>query len=163
MGAGTCEKRLKGSLIAFHNMLPSTFSMQSMTHSGNDPADRRKKKRENPAEVYRSAVACQLAANTDCCRSYLDSDFTVLSRCRSMQHRGVQEAMCIRRFKPVLCKRKSFVLNLTLFRHTHSMQGMAFSLAKDRGLSCCGMKCPYTDRTPMAVFVLFVRLRECWM
>ena len=28
---------------------------------------------------------------------------------------------------------------------------MAFSLAKDRGLSRCGMKCPHTDRTPMAV------------
>ena len=33
--------------------------------------------------------------------------------------------------------------------------GMAFSLAKGRGLSRCGMKCPHTDRTPMAVCVLF--------
>ena len=36
--------------------------------------------------------------------------------------------------------------------------GMAFSLAKDRGLSRCGMKCPHTDarRWPC-------RPGECWM
>ena len=37
------------------------------------------KKRDNPAEGYQSAVACHLAANADCCRSYRESDFTVLS------------------------------------------------------------------------------------
>ena len=41
------------------------------------------KKRDNSAEGYQSAVACHLAANADCCRSYRESDFTVLSRCRS--------------------------------------------------------------------------------
>ena len=79
------------------------------------------KKQENPAEGYQSAVACHLAANADCCRSFLDYDFTVLSRCRSKQHRDVLEAMYIRCFKPVLCRQKSFVVNLTFFRHTHSM------------------------------------------
>ena len=79
------------------------------------------KKRDNPAEGYQSAVACHLAANADCCRSYRESDFTVLSRCRSKQHRDVLEAMYIRCCKPVLCRQKSFVVNLTLFRHTHSM------------------------------------------
>ena len=79
------------------------------------------KKRDNPAEGYQSAVACHLAANADCCRSYGESDFTVLSRCRSKQHRDVLEAMYIRCCKPVLCRQKSFVVNLTLFRHTHSM------------------------------------------
>ena len=78
------------------------------------------KKRDNPAEGYQSAVACHLAANTDCCRSYRESDFTVLSRCRSKQHRDVLEAMYIRCCKPVLCRQKSFVVNLTLFRHTHT-------------------------------------------
>ena len=38
------------------------------------------KKRDNPAEGYQSAVACHLAANADCCRSYRESDFTVLSK-----------------------------------------------------------------------------------
>ena len=79
------------------------------------------KKRDNPAEGYQSTVACHLAANADCCRSYRESDFTVLSRCRSKQHRDVLEAMYIRCCKPVLCGQKSFVVNLTLFRHTHSM------------------------------------------
>ena len=79
------------------------------------------KKRDNPAEGYQSAVACHLAANADCCRSYRESDFTVLSRCRSKQHRDVLEATYIRCCKPVLCRQKSFVVNLTLFRHTHSM------------------------------------------
>ena len=54
------------------------------------------KKRDNPAEGYQSAVACHLAENADCCRSYRESDFTVLSRCRSKQHRDVLEAMYIR-------------------------------------------------------------------
>ena len=54
-------------------------------------------KRDNPAEGYQSAVACHLAANADCCRSYRESDFTVLSR-RSKQHRDVLEAMYIRFF-----------------------------------------------------------------
>ena len=53
------------------------------------------KKRENHAEGYQSAVACHLAANADCCRSYRESHFTVLSRCRSKQHRDVLEAMYI--------------------------------------------------------------------
>ena len=79
------------------------------------------KKRENSAKGYQSAVACHLAANADCCRSYRESDFTVLSRCRSKQHRDVLEAMYIRCLKPVLCRQKSFVVNLTLFRPTYSM------------------------------------------
>ena len=79
------------------------------------------KKRENPAEGYESAVACHLGANADCCRSYLDSDITVLSHCQSKQHRDVLEAICtLVALKPVLWLQKSFVVNLTLLRHTHT-------------------------------------------
>ena len=78
------------------------------------------KKRENRAEGYQSAEAYHLAANVDCFRCYLDSDFTVLSRCRSKQRRDVLEAMYIRCFKPVLCRQKSVVVNLTLCARTHT-------------------------------------------
>ena len=77
------------------------------------------KKRENP-EDYPSAVACHLAANKECCLSYDDSDFRVLARCRSKHHLNILEAMYIHVLKPVLCKQKSFVANLTLFKHAHS-------------------------------------------
>ena len=83
------------------------------------------KKRENPAEDYPSAVACHLAANKACCLSYDDSDFRVLAHCRSKHHLNVLEAMYIHVLKPVLCKQKSFVANLTLFKHapsTHSQK-----------------------------------------
>ena len=46
------------------------------------------KKRDNPAEGYQSAVACHLAANADCCRSYRESEFT------TMIHSGT---LCIQR------------------------------------------------------------------
>ena len=77
------------------------------------------KKRENP-EDYPSAVACHLAANKECCLSYDDSDFRVLARCRSKLHLNILEAMYIHVLKPVLWKQKSFVANLTLFKHAHS-------------------------------------------
>ena len=78
------------------------------------------KKRENPAEDYPSAIACHLAANKECCLTYDDSDFRVLARCRSKHHLNILEAMYIHVLKPVLCKQKSFVANLTLFKHAHS-------------------------------------------
>ena len=61
-----------------------------------------------------------LAANKECCLSYDDSDFRVLARCRSKHHLNILEAMYIHVLKPVLCKQKSFVANLTLFKHAHS-------------------------------------------
>ena len=66
------------------------------------------------------AIACHLAANNECCLSYDDSDFRVLARCRSKHHLNILEAMYIHDLKPVLCKQKSFVANLTLFKHAHS-------------------------------------------
>ena len=39
---GTWGKRLKGSLLAFRSTSQSTFSTQSLTHSGNGPVDRRR-------------------------------------------------------------------------------------------------------------------------
>ena len=77
------------------------------------------KRQENP-EDYPSAIACHLAANKECCLSYDDSDFRVLARCRSKHHLNILEAMYIHVLKPVLCKQKSFVANLTLFKHAHS-------------------------------------------
>ena len=44
----------------------------------------------------------------------------VLARCRSKHHLNILEAMYIHVLKPVLCKQKSFVANLTLFKHAHS-------------------------------------------
>ena len=80
------------------------------------------KKRENPAEDYSSAIAGYLAANKECCRclTYDDSDSRVLARCRSKHHLNILEAMYIHVLKPLLCKQKSFVANLTLFKHAHS-------------------------------------------
>ena len=78
------------------------------------------KKRENPADDYPLAIACHLAANKECCLTYDDSDFKVLARCRSKHHLNILEAMYIHVLKPVLCKQKSFVANLTLFKHAHS-------------------------------------------
>ena len=75
------------------------------------------KKRENRAEEYSSAFACHLAANKECCLTYDDSDFRVLAHCRSKHHLNILEAMYL---KPVLCRQKSFVANLTLFKHAHS-------------------------------------------
>ena len=90
----------------------------------NEPNRKRRgrppKKRDNPAEGYQSAIACHLAANTACCRSYAVSDFTILARCRSDHHLSVLEAMYIHVLSPVLCKQKSFVTSLTLFNLTHS-------------------------------------------
>ena len=81
---------------------------------------RKPKKRTNPAEGYQSAIACHLAVNADCCRSYDVSDFTILARCRSDHHLAVLEAMYIHVLSPVLCKQKSFVTSLTLFNQKHS-------------------------------------------
>ena len=104
------------------NELSSTYQGTSWI----PPASRRRnavvirlKKRENP-EDYPSAVACHVAANKECCLSYDDSDFRVLARCRSKHHLYILEAMYIHVLKPFLCKQKSFVANLTLFKHAHS-------------------------------------------
>ena len=91
--------------------------------SAKEPATKRRgrspKKRDNPAGEYQSAIACHLAANKDCCVSYLESDFRVLSH-RSKHHMDVLEAMYIYCLEHVSCKQKSYVTSLTLFMHSHS-------------------------------------------
>ena len=44
------------------------------------------KVREQPAEGYQSAIACHLAANEDCRKSFRESAFSILCRCRSKHH-----------------------------------------------------------------------------
>ena len=113
-------------IIRHNNGLANELSSTYQGTSWIPPASRRRnavvvrlKKRENP-EDYPSAVACHLASNKECCLSYDDSDFRVLARCRSKHHLNILEAMYIHVLKPVLCKQKSFVANLTLFKHAHS-------------------------------------------
>ena len=72
------------------------------------------KVREKPAEGYQSAIACHLAANEDCRKSFRESAFSILCRCRSKHHQDVLEAMFIHVLRPKLCKQKSFVTNLVL-------------------------------------------------
>ena len=83
-------------------------------------ADGPPKKRTNPTEGYQSAIASHLAVNRDCCVSYDESGFKVLSRCRSKHHLDFLEAMYIHVLEPVLFKQKSFVTSLALFKHSHS-------------------------------------------
>ena len=78
------------------------------------------KVREKPAEGYQSAIACHLAANEDCRKSFRESAFSILCRCRSKHHQDVLEAMFIHVLRPKLCKQKSFVTNLVLFNVKHS-------------------------------------------
>ena len=78
------------------------------------------KVREKPAEGYQSAIACHLAANEDCRKSFRESAFSILCRCRSKHHQDVLEAMFIHVLQPKLCKQKSFVTNLVLFNVKHS-------------------------------------------
>ena len=68
----------------------------------------------------RASILKSESANKECCLSYDDSDFRMLARCRSKHHLNILEAMYIHVLKPVLCKQKSFVANLTLFKHAHS-------------------------------------------
>ena len=93
--------------------------------SARDSTEKRRgrppEKRKNSAEDYPSAIACHLAANKECCLTYDDSDFRVLARCcRSKHHLNIFEAIYIHVLKPVLCKQKSFVANLTLFKHANT-------------------------------------------
>ena len=67
-----------------------------------------------------SYFACHLAANKECSLSYDDYDFRVLARCRSKYHLNILEAMYIHVLKPGLCKQKSFVAILSVFKHAHS-------------------------------------------
>ena len=73
------------------------------------------KKRENPAEEYQSAIACHLAASEQCRPHYTDSYFSILTRARTKRHLHVLESMFIHTLQPVLCKQKSFVMDLKLF------------------------------------------------
>ena len=73
------------------------------------------KKRENLAEGYQSAIACHLAAKEQCRRHYTDSEFSILARARTKRHLHVLELVFIHILLPVLCKQKSFVMDLKLF------------------------------------------------
>ena len=84
------------------------------------------KKRENSAEDYPSAIVggsvppcyCLPSGSKQGVLRYGDSDFRVLARCRSKHHLNILEAMYILVLKPVLCKQKSFVANLTVQTRT---------------------------------------------
>ena len=78
------------------------------------------KVREKPAEGYQSAIACHLAANEDCRKSFRESAFSILCRCRSKHHQDVLEARFIHVLRPKRCNQKSFVTNLVLFNVKHS-------------------------------------------
>ena len=72
----------------------------------------------NPAEGYDSAIACHLSANKACSRRYEVGDFSVLTRAMTNNHLNVLDAVYISVLNPVLCKQKSFRINLTLFQRT---------------------------------------------
>ena len=75
-----------------------------------------KTKSDKPAsERYQSAIACHLAANEDCRKSFDPRQFSILSRARSSAHLHILEAIFIHTLKPALCKQKSFVQSLQLF------------------------------------------------
>lgn len=97
---------------------------QHLVDSVQDPNKKRRGRPPKLSDGFQSAIACHLAANRDCCLSYRESNFKVLSRCRSKHLLNVLEAMYIYLLKPVLCKQKSFVTSLTLFKHSHSAQTM---------------------------------------
>ena len=91
------------------------------------------KVREKPAEGYQSAIACHLAANADCRKSFRESDFNILCRCHSKHHQDVLEAMFIHVLRPKLCKQKSFVTNMASnFRHLADVRTvLVLSVAKE--------------------------------
>ena len=62
---------------------------------------------KKPAEGYQSAIACHLAANEDCHKSFPESDFSILCRCRLKHHQDVLEATFIHVLRPKLCKQNS--------------------------------------------------------
>ena len=68
-------KQLKGFVDRNSQHVPKHI-LDAVRDPQRKPPGRPPKKRENPAKGYQSAVACHLAANVDCFRSDLDSDFT---------------------------------------------------------------------------------------
>ena len=97
-------------------------------HLVDPPADGKKRGRGRPpknlekpaAERYPSAIACHLAENDECRTNYSVQHFSVLARGRSRQHLDVLEAVFIQQLKPVLCKQKTNVKALHLFRSVSS-------------------------------------------
>ena len=69
-----------------------------------------------PTLQHQSAIARHLAANADCRKTYLDSDFRILARSRSSHHLQVLEATYIHAEKPTMCQQKSFVTFLQLYK-----------------------------------------------
>ena len=65
------------------------------------------KVRKKPAEGYQSAIACYLAANEDCHKSFQEYDLSILCRWRSKHHQDVLEAMFIHVLRPKICKQNS--------------------------------------------------------
>ena len=63
---------------------------------------------------YDSSVAKHLAANPLCRATYLDTDFSVVTRGRSFSHLQVLEALYIRKLSPPLCAQTK-VKTLKLF------------------------------------------------
>eukprot|EP00117_Sycon_ciliatum_P009843 scpid93496/ scgid1812/ len=62
-----------------------------------------------------SAIKCHLSGSASCREWYSDDVFSVLSRCRSLLHLAVLEALYIRKLDPELCVQKENVLSLQLF------------------------------------------------
>ena len=70
--------------------------------------------RELDPAHYDSSVAKHLAANPLCRATYLDTDFSVVTRGRSFSHLQVLEALYIRKLSPPLCAQTK-VKTLKLF------------------------------------------------
>ena len=63
----------------------------------------------------KSAVYLHLLSRPDCLGVYDDSHISVLCRARYVQQLKVLEAVCIRIYKPVLCKQKEHIVALKLY------------------------------------------------
>ena len=89
-----------------------------MMERGRNKVAIRNSRGEN-TDDYQSAIACHLA-NDVCCASYFDIGIFFF-RARTKQHLKVLEALYIQSIKPVLCRQKQFVNDLTLFRVKRSV------------------------------------------
>ena len=72
------------------------------------------------AERYSSAISCHLAQNEEYRTNYSVRQFSVLVRGCSRQHLDVLKAVFIHHPKPVLCRQKTHVKALHLFRSVSS-------------------------------------------
>ena len=69
-----------------------------------------------PTQVeHASAIGQHLIENSDCAANYNAGQFTVIAKGRSRFHLSCLEAVFISTRRPVLCRQKQFVNNLSLF------------------------------------------------